>query len=610
VQCSAVQCSAVQVYKNNNRFIVDPRFPRKFNGVIAYERVTERAEKRVAWRAYESHGSPISQFSFPIFPFFHFPFSQWNMESILAFMSTRTSAQVGEVSLQDRISLLRFVFPFEVYYRTTTPYVGHNPIIKRALVVEMVMYTRLDDDINYTVLMICLLPGTSGQYDSSSKLCHNALSLLECWEVPVSERRDPLCSIGCMVGAPYSPTKSPARSVSMDAYLRDPKICYDSQKQLQLPLMHPAAQQTLRQRAHDLYTQEPDTVVEMVKLYENPFCLRNSYHKDDAWRPILYDTLPECADVKIWDRVGTLVKMQDRGRLCTYLHPLVLDEWKRCFPAMSKISIYLHDTDHDLDKDGLRSLLCGGLADLWQLNAIDVCNEHGWISLEDLLRVSCNSPKLVARYCAGAPENGIRSIGHETSGAFLTKTRDEIYDALERNAWEQVHRVPILDTKGPIAHSHSHNGRVEVEAYVDKSMGTYHIRHSPNGLCPYPYPYPVQDYPFGVKLLMTCSKGSSVNGVLTPSGTTLVFAGTRIIRDADDTTPLHILALRHKLFFAKKLVDDDNVDSYLLAQDHGFCTYKEAADCILGTDSDSHESWQSTEHHMSLATYLFLSSHW
>ncbi|GAG22189.1 unnamed protein product, partial [marine sediment metagenome] len=170
---------------------------------------------------------------------------------------------------------------------------------------------------------------------------------------------------------------------------------------------------------------------------------------------------------EIWDRMGTIVYLTDyRNRMCAYIHPIVLAEWKTMLPKeVLKVVLLVYDEQNPFvrDDDFLYNVLWNGLDDLYYLDDVEIRDENGWFLLDDVLRVSLNSPQIHA--LCNRSETSFFDISDNLVYSSFVRMKKEICLALKRHAWKNVLAVSSLES------TESYSG-IDYEVYHQRPEGS------------------------------------------------------------------------------------------------------------------------------------------
>ena len=501
------------------------------------------------------------------------------MESLFAHLSSRVlptirskKSQFKNFTLADRLTLLRFCLPFEVF-----PLSGVGSEIKKhAMVFDMFVHQTLSEKESVWIFSLV-------STEKNSFCCFDAHSLLKTWNI--TNYSEPLREIGCMLSHPYY-DGYPTKHTSLLDFL-----CLETFDIFYLPRMHSSAQDILKKRALEIFQNEY-MFFGFRRIYRDPHHVEEHFPNDDAWRPALElskvgEEQNSSSKLAIsWARIGSLIYSVDSlRRMCVYVHPIITSELNT---HLKNSTCYDHLFDKNEDDWMIPSwnpvtLLLIFSRAFDDLDGFEISDENGWISMDHVIRMAVNVPALHVG-CAG-DFNQMYSI--------LWHLKKEIYNALQHHIWSNV---MVVDMKFVSA------SRMKKVAYeVCLVSGKYlmrkhfHTKHDP-----------LNPNDFTIDTTLQQKRLKCVIDEYGETATELkqVLAGAKINPEESPGLTSSIKLLREKFVTSKILIVDSSVQGLILTRDYEFHTAKEAASFITGRNFDLQSCWRIQPNNTPLSTLV------
>lgn len=517
------------------------------------------------------------------------------MESIFALLSshftsaTQSNTAVFKTNLRNRLDLLKFCFPFEVFPMKKKGDEKKGTSKKKALIFDLSVRQTWSQKQSFSIFALV-----------GDICCFDAPSLLKIWNI--DECSEPLREIGCVFSRPYA-TSSGSCTMSLMEF-----FCSDTFDFNFFPRMHIGAQEILKKRAHDISTIRP-MFDAFMRIYRNPYTIQEDFPTDDAWRPKninhppneeeFEENEPNFEDI-CWSRIGSLVYTLDYfNRMCVYVHPILMTELKT----------YSLDppTDYHLNKYGCPWKSEDIFHVFWEgLEKIDrfkMSDENGWILMDHVLRKAINIPPFHVNHT-----QNLNTLGEIYANIYNLKKK--VFSALQSDVWPNVFIVADEKFLSPkrlknimyevcvISKKYFMRKHEEWNGEKTTNVGTLQITDCQE----------ISNNLFGQEtceiIEPTTGGAPKASAILKLDGSMLVLAGAQMKEMESSVLPLAIKVLRKKLQKNKILVNDPCVDGLILTQNFLFRNFKQAAACILGSVSDVNRCWKIGPNLTPLSSYL------
>ncbi len=519
------------------------------------------------------------------------------MESIFALLSSHftsttqsNKAVFKNINLRNRLDLLKFCFPFEVFPMKREKFSPSREkkkgtSKKKALVFDLSVRQTWSQKQSFSIFALV-----------GDMCCFDAPSLLKIWNI--EDYSEPLREIGCVFSYPYA-TSSGSCTMSLMEF-----FCSETFDLNFLPRMHIGAQEMLKRKAHDLSRNRP-MFDAFMRIYQNPYNIQEDFPTDDAWRPKKINLADEFEEKEpsfediYWSRTGSLVYALDYfNRMCVYVHPVLMAELKT-YSLDPPTDYHLNKYEYPWKSEDIFHVFWEGLE---KIDRFKMSDENGWILMDHVLRKAINIPPFHVNYTQNLDE-----LGEIYTNLYNLKKK--VFSALRFDAWPNVfvidekflspkrlkhtmYEVCVISKKYFMRKHEEWNGENTI------NVGTLQITHCleiPNNL-------------FGQEkceiVEPTTGRAPKASAILKLDGSMLVLAGAQMKENEASGLPIAMKVLRKKLQKNNILINDPCVDGLILTQNFSFQNFKQAAACILGSVSEVNHCWKIGPNLTSLSIYL------